>query len=326
MVIIISLVLVTCLITDSVLTEAHSIIFPDDDKESNRNCVHQWKDKIQVCSENQYCQGQRINCTSNCYDQCGDQGSCYSLNVAEQIFDPYRDHTAQLLVGELLENKKEINWKCGGSLIAPRFVLTSAHCLPLDDDVTYVRITRMSPRGRIIEHKYVFAEKTFIHPKFHYKTPFYYDLAILQLQESVYSFKPIFLPTQDSSYKFQNQSMHLFGWAKHGNNYNFTHNTMEIVNNRKCASYFRLPDLRHGITITHICGEMPNEGSLAPCSGAKLGPLQTDDHVIVGIPSFTFGCNNERPLVFTNIVFFTPWIRSTLQDAWVDHCGFPQRR
>lgn len=318
--------LIVSYLTSSVRSQLDpdSIIFPDGDNELGSSCTRDSDGSLGICTHIRDCRGYNSDSMIN-FCSLSDQLVCCKLKTLYNTIDKRfgeenrttqsnYEHAPQALIGELFEDERRIKWRCGGTLIAPRYVLTSAHCLFAVDIPTYIRITKNDNEKQRIQQTDASIDNIFVHPEYH---PFklYYDIAIIRLNKAVWGYQPVFLPTSDSSVNREN--LRVSGWLNSPNDpeqYNLVSDSVRILPNDMCSSHFRLSQLPEGIIENQICGTIADNSSLVPCSGAFLGPLETTGHTIFGIPSFTFGCNNDRPYVFTNIASFAPWIKALIDN------------
>lgn len=327
------LCIVTILLINTVQAQFNSdaIIFPDDDNELGSSCIRETDGRLGICTKMPDCRGAEVMLIDFCKaheqtvcclletlytsidNRFADDGVPQKPEVLHQDVPQSRDnHASQALIGELYEDERRIKWRCGGSLIAPRYVITSAHCIFSVNIPTYIRITGNDKEQQAIRQTDALVDDVYIHPDYDpYKL--YHDIAIVRLSKAIWDFHPVYLPTTNSN--FMREPLHISGWMNTPENleeFNFVSDSVQAIPKDVCSKYFQIPELANGIIENQICGMLAPNSSLVPCSGAFLGPLETQSHAIVGIPSFTYGCDNDRPFVFTNIASFSPWIRTVI--------------
>ncbi|GAB0087371.1 hypothetical protein DMENIID0001_016680 [Sergentomyia squamirostris] len=306
-----------------------SIIFVDDDNEPGSSCIRQSDGRLGICSRIGDCQEfKRRYIVDHC--NIRDQTVCCSLadlyNSIDTRFgedDPPKSNmniSANALIGELVNDGRKMVWRCAGSLIAPRFILTSAHCLHHITPPAFVRITTDGLEMAQVKAGDATVDRIFIHPAY-YRTPKYHnDIAIVSVKKAVEGFHPFQLPKEDIN--FNNETLITSGWFNtnitNGENEDlkFLSENITIVSHDQCVKTGNHShEIKPGRFDHHWCGARVENSTLDPCS-ALFGSVETTKNILIGLQSFGFGCDEEdHPILFTNIASFVPWIKSVIYSS-----------
>jgi secreted trypsin-like serine protease len=202
---------------------------------------------------------------------------------------------------------------CGASVIAPRVVVTAAHCmadeLPETMNVVVGR-TRMS-RGN--EGQRVAVSAMLVHPEWADAPTFFNDIALLQLAEPV-SVPAIGLPRlEDARFARAPARAVSSGWGttseagSQSNDLLFVSLAVRLTGD--CAKRYGSFDPK-----SQICAGA-TEG-LDTCQGDSGGPLfagQGTNARLLGLVSYGEGCARKGvPGVYTRVSGFTRWIRENM--------------
>ncbi|XP_067002777.2 venom protease [Anabrus simplex] len=243
----------------------------------------------------------------------------YFILNGEEAMDGEFPHMAAL--GFLVSGETTISWRCGGSLISDRFVLTAAHCVT-DRRLGYPKMVRLGQNDinavSTSGSDYPI-DRVILHPG--YKKKFNYDdIALVRLTRPVkfsQNISPACLYTKEED---PSTELIATGWGATDSG-GFTQSsrllktTVSSFPHDSCQNnYKRMSKLPEGVRKEMLCAGDPS-GRSDTCQGDSGGPLQilenssSSVYSVVGVTSFgPSPCGGKKPSIYTRVSSYLDWI------------------
>ncbi|XP_051861751.1 venom serine protease Bi-VSP-like isoform X3 [Drosophila albomicans] len=223
-------------------------------------------------------------------------------------------------------------FKCGGTLITARHVVTAAHCIK--DNLSFVRLREHDlSTDTDTTHMDINIVKNVSHSNYN-KTDGRCDIAMLYLERNVEFtdiMKPICLPNSLSlrAKTYVDTNPIVIGWGntqESGRSAKILRQlTIPVLENSVCQNSYKAMNLSFSLNQFDkaiLCAGILAGGQDA-CQGDSGGPLMTSEQLdngeirfyLIGIVAYGYGCARPNiPGVYTSTQYFMDWINDKVRE------------
>ncbi|XP_055618900.1 serine protease snake-like [Toxorhynchites rutilus septentrionalis] len=219
-----------------------------------------------------------------------------------------------------------LEFRCGGSLISERFILTAAHCR--NEDAVLVRlgvVDLLSDKSATQPQDYNI-ESFIRHPEYSARTK-HNDIALVELSETVPFSQRVRPACLYQSTVIREQKLTATGYGAVDNFGTSQNHLLKVVldqyGQEECRRHYQsdVHTLTRNVVDTQMCAGYP-AGGRDTCQGDSGGPLQvrnTSDGCqfhIVAVTSFGKFCGTIVPAIYTRIAPYLSWIESIVWNSY----------
>ncbi|XP_065204624.1 venom protease-like [Planococcus citri] len=261
--------------------------------------------------------------SKNQYSMCG-KTSRTTQNLYRENNATLGDWPWLVAIGYRTSSDRGPMFKCGGSLISDRWVITAAHCVQGIGNLI-VKIIRVGDFNLNHENydgaspKDIPIEDIVLHPEYS-TNPTINDIALLRLRQHVTFnelIRPICIPSEPQhkgDVFYYNKSPFIAGWGRTtegGTPSDHLKETQLVIIDRETCD-MKYKHAKQNSVVDHrvLCaGSMAQDTCLSD-SGGPLMMHTAAHYYLVGIASYGIECEgNVFPGVYTRVAYYSDWIK-----------------
>ncbi|GBP19060.1 Serine protease snake [Eumeta japonica] len=236
-------------------------------------------------------------------------------------------------------NITQPSWKCSGSLISAKWVMTAAHCA-VNSGSGRAKVLKIGTATLDFDETKELVQERLVgeiirHPN--YEPPLkYHDIALMRPERDFILSRYIRIACLhfETELNYNNATAIGFGTTQPGastGSQTLMKVELDIIDNTICnrsmRALIRRGLLTTGITENQLCAGDYEKGGRDTCQGDSGGPLQVMAdrvdckksfplHIIIGVTSFGRDCGRKKaPGVYTRVSKYIDWIESVVWPA-----------
>ncbi|XP_045504427.1 trypsin, alkaline C-like [Colias croceus] len=203
------------------------------------------------------------------------------------------------------------NQNCAGNILSSRWILSAAHCFPIQNSTDYARI-RAGSSFREFGGSVHYIDIIRIHPNYTKPAPHDADISVIRVR-TPFVYSPSIRPgviARQGYFLPDNSPATIAGWGALyfgvPSSFMLQNVILQSIPREVCANLYQANNMT--ITENMFCVNDWNWGWRNACHGDAGGAFY-NRNIIVGVASYTQGCGNPMfPTISTSVGAFSDWI------------------